>query len=60
MLCTSEESPVNAALVEEDEDDETMDGYKIGSSDDETYSFDSKRRTVGKKWLLHILDENKT
>ena len=29
-----------------------LDGYDWGSSDDDTYLFDSKRRTVGKKYTL--------
>ena len=52
ILCISEESHVNTAQIEDD-------GYSIGSSDDDTYLLDSKRRTVGMKCNLDSFDENK-
>ena len=51
-IFNSEESPVNTAQIEDD-------GYSIGSSDDDSYLLDSKRRTVGMKCNLDIFNDNK-
>ena len=49
---------LNTALLEEQgQSKDFLGGYELGSSDDEIY-FDTKRRTVGKKYTLNISDEN--
>ena len=45
------------ALVEEEGQSKDFHGYELGSSDDDIY-FDTKRRTVGKKYTLNIFDAN--